>query len=123
MFECLKDGYTFFVRYDTGALVATLTLKDDDIYKDVDRLDGDELEFLDKFPNIKSLLNEEVGLSIVYDNVQEKVISSLKRKNFIGEYNDEIVWNNKISDVGIDFMDALNRLENKLLDENERRNL
>ena len=49
MFECLKDGYNFFEKYDKGNLIATLTLKEGDIYKDVVKLEDDELVFLYTF--------------------------------------------------------------------------
>ena len=49
MFECLKDGYNFFAKYDKGNLIATLTLKEGDIYKDVVKLEDDELVFLYTF--------------------------------------------------------------------------
>ncbi len=123
MFESLKEGYTFFARYDEDTLVATLTLKDNGIYKDVDKLEDAELSFLSRFKNIESLLDDKTGLSIIYDDEQNKFISSIKNKTFVGEYNDEIVWNNKISGEGTSFMDSLERLEEKLSNNYERRSV
>lgn len=120
MLEKIKEGYTFFARYDEDNLVATMTLKDNDIYKDVDRLEDSELNFLNDFDNIKELLNEEIGLSIVYDNDEDKYISSIKNKAIIGEYNDKVVWNDKVSSIGIDIISSLNSLDSKLLKERER---
>lgn len=120
MLEKIKEGYTFFARYDEDNLVATMTLKDNDIYKDVDRLEDSELYFLNDFDNIKELLNEEIGLSIVYDSDEDKYISSIKNKAIIGEYNDKVVWNDKVSSIGIDIISSLNSLDSKLLKERER---
>lgn len=120
MLEKIKEGYTFFARYDEDNLVATMTLKDNDIYKDVDRLENSELDFLNDFDNIKELLNEEIGLSIVYDSDEDKYISSIKNKAIIGEYNDKVVWNDKVSSIGIDIISSLNSLDSKLLKERER---
>lgn len=120
MLEKLKEVYTFFARYDENILVATLTLKDSDVYKDVDRLEDDEIAFLNDFDNIKKSLSEEIGLSIVYDSEDDKYISSIKNKAIIGEYNDKVVWNDKINSIGIDIMTSLNSLDSKLLEEKER---
>lgn len=120
MLEKIKEGYTFFARYDEDNLVATMTLKDNDIYKDVDRLEDSELNFLNDFDNVKELLNEEIGLSIVYDSDEDKYISSIKNKAIIGEYNDKVVWNDKVSSIGIDIISSLNSLDSKLLKERER---
>lgn len=120
MLEKIKEGYVFFVRYDENSLVATMTLKDNDIYKDVDRLEDSELNFLNDFDNVKELLNEEIGLSIVYDSDEDKYISSIKNKAIIGEYNDKVVWNDKVSSIGIDIISSLNSLDSKLLKERER---
>ena len=97
MFECLKDGYNFFAKYDKGNLIATLTLKEGDIYKDVVKLEDDELVLLYTFNNI------------------------IKNKTSIGEYNDKIVWNTKTSGEGDDFIASLNNLENNLLVKTEER--
>lgn len=121
MFECLKDGYTFFAKYDKGNLIATLTLKEEDIYKDVVKLEDDELVFLYTFQNIESSLSDDSGLSIIYDSERNKFISSIKNKTTIGEYNDKIVWNTKTSGEGEDFVTSLNNLENNLLVKNEGR--
>lgn len=121
MFECLKDGYNFFAKYDKGNLIATLTLKEEDIYKDVVKLEDDELVFLYTFSNIESSLSDDSGLSIIYDSEKDKFISSIKNKTSIGEYNDKIVWNTKTSGEGEDFVTSLNNLENNLLVKTEER--
>lgn len=121
MFECLKEGYTFFAKYDNGILVAMLTLKENNDYKDVFKLEEDELFFLSTFPNIESTLSDDSGLSVTYDNEQNKFISSIKNKTYIGEYNDIIVWNTKTSGEGNDFMTSLSELENSLLVKDEGR--
>lgn len=121
MFECLKDGYNFFAKYDKGNLIATLTLKEEDIYKDVVILEDDELIFLYTFKNIESSLSDDSGLSIIYDSEKDKFISSIKNKTSIGEYNDKIVWNTKTSGEGEDFVTSLNNLENNLLVKTEER--
>ena len=121
MFECLKDGYNFFAKYDKDNLIATLTLKEGDIYKDVVKLEDDELVFLYTFSNIESSLSDDSGLSIIYDSEKDKFISSIKNKTSIGEYNDKIVWNTKTSGEGEDFVTSLNNLENNLLVKTEER--
>lgn len=121
MFECLKDGYNFFAKYDKGNLIATLTLKEGDIYKDVVKLEDDELVFLYTFSNIESSLSDDSGLSVMYDNRNNKFISSIRNKTYIGEYNDKIVWNTKTSGEGDDFIASLNNLENNLLVKTEER--
>lgn len=123
MLEKIKEGYTFFARYDEDNLVATMTLKDNDIYKDVDRLEDSELDFLNDFDNIKELLNEEIGLSIIYDSDEDKYISSIKNKAIIGEYNDKVVWNDKVCSIGIDIISSLNSLDSKLLEDKKRSEL
>lgn len=121
MFECLKDGYNFFAKYDKGNLIATLTLKEGDIYKDVVKLEDDELVFLYTFSNIESSLSDDSGLSVMYDSEKDKFISSIRNKTSIGEYNDKIVWNTKTSGEGDDFVTSLNNLENNLLVKTEER--
>ena len=121
MFECLKDGYNFFAKYDKDNLIATLTLKEGDIYKDVVKQEDDELVFLYTFSNIESSLSDDSGLSIIYDSEKDKFISSIKNKTSIGEYNDKIVWNTKTSGEGEDFVTSLNNLENNLLVKTEER--
>lgn len=121
MFECLKDGYTFFARYDSGTLVATLTLKDDDIYKEVIKLNEDEIVFLYTFGNIESSLDDDTALSVIYDREQNRFISSIQDKITTGEYNDKVVWNTKTSSMGSNFIDSLNNLDDKLLNEKGRR--
>ena len=107
--------------YDKGNLIATLTLKEGDIYKDVVKLEDDELVFLYTFSNIESSLSDDSGLSIIYDSEKDKFISSIKNKTSIGEYNDKIVWNTKTSGEGEDFVTSLNNLENNLLVKTEER--
>ena len=124
MFEILKNDYSLFIREDDGKKIGVLTLKNDDIYKDVDILEKEEMLFLNSFPNIESLIKENTALFVSYDKEEEVFVSSIKDKTTIGEYNDEVVWNNNFNTIskGKDFMSSLENLESSLLNINERSN-
>ncbi len=120
MFEILKEDYTLFIRDYKGRRIGVLTLKDDNVYKDVDELGEDELVFLYTFNNIEPLINDDTALSVVYDKNTNQYVSSIKKKIITGEYNDKIVWNTSISSKGPDFMQSLDKLDQNLAISNER---
>lgn len=119
MVEKIKNGYNLFIKKNDEELVGTLTLKDEDIYKDIIELNDNDMKFIDNFSNIESLISNDKALSISYDNEKSRFMSSIKEKAFIGEYNDEIIWNDILTNKGVDIFESLNNLSANIEKEKE----
>ena len=120
MLDKIKEGYKLFIRKEEDEKIGTLTLNDEDIYKDIVELNDNDMEFLDEYPNIDDILSDDVALYIVYNEEKERFMSDIKQKVLIGEYNDQVVWNSIFHNIGIDIMESLNHLEDNIVRTNER---
>ena len=120
MLDKIKEGYKLFIRKEEDEKIGTLTLNDEDIYKDIVELNDNDMEFLDEYPNIDDILSDDVALCIVYNEEKERFMSDIKQKVLIGEYNDQVVWNSIFHNIGIDIMESLNHLEDNIVRTNER---
>ena len=119
MVEKIKNGYNLFIKKNDEELVGTLTLKDEDIYKDIIELNDNDMRFIDNFSNIENLISNDKALSISYDNEKCRFMSSIKEKAIIGEYNDEIIWNDILTNKGVDIFESLNNLSTNIEKEKE----
>lgn len=120
MINKIKSGYTLFIKKDNENLIGTLTLKDNDIYKEIIELKDEEMIFISEFSNIYNFLSNERALVIKYDVEKNRFISSINKKVNIGEYNDKFVWNDTFNNSGQDIIESLNHLDEYINDNIER---
>lgn len=120
MIEKIENGYTLFMKKNEQELIGTLTLKDDNIYKDIIELNKGDMLFINEFPNIYNKIDENNALSIIYDKEKNRFVSSINEKINIGEYNDKMIWNDTLNNSGHDIFESLNHLNDHIEDNIER---
>lgn len=116
MFDLLNKEYTLFIRYDDDELSGIYTLRDDDIYKDIIELELDQMKFLLDYPSVFHSLSNDYALSLSYDHREKNYVSSIKKSTKIGEYNDEIVWNDIVECKDITVEKTLEKLNDEMKD-------
>lgn len=115
MEDIIKSGYQLFIkRQENGELIGTLTLKDDNNYKDIDEVENREMKFIEKYPLIEKTVDYNHALSVVFLPNTNEFLVSIKSQTLIGEYQDQIIWENMLDNKNKNLDLALYKLNEKL---------
>ncbi len=116
MEDKIINGYNLFIRKNNqNKLIGSLSEKDEtNNYIDIEQLDEANLNFIKDYPNLYDCLSSEKALFITYLMNEKEFFVTIKNKMMIGEYNDNLVWNDIITSTSESLSDALHKLAEKV---------
>ena len=115
MEDIIKQGYQLFIkRQENGELIGSFTLKDEKNYKDIDAAEKDQMQFLTKYPMITETLDSSHSLSIIYLTESCEFLVSIQEQFLIGEYQDQIIWEDQLVNQNENLDEALNQLNEQI---------